>query len=98
MDGGPIGIPFITVPGDQPRVRRDLHYDDESDPGPYPVPANPPIEGGPDSDGDRHILVLDTGQCVLYELYFAFPSGGGGWHAGSGAVFDLSSHALRPNT
>jgi hypothetical protein len=97
-DGGPIGIPFVTVPGDQPRVPVTFDYDDESDPGPYPVPVNPPIEGGPDSEGDRHILVLDTGQCVLYELYYAFPKPGGGWHAGSGAVFDLGSHALRPNT
>ena len=98
-DGGPIGIPFVTVPApDQPRVSVTFDYDDESDPGPYPVPANPPIEGGPDSDGDRHILVLDTGECVLYELYYAFPKPDGGWHAGSGAVFDLSSNALRPNT
>jgi hypothetical protein len=97
-DGGPIGIPFVTVPGDQPRVSVTFDYDDESDPGPYPVPVNPPIEGGPDSDDDRHILVLDTGECVLYELYYAFPKPDGGWHAGSGAVFDLSSNELRPNT
>jgi len=97
-DGAPIGIPFVTVPGDQPGVPVTFDYDDESDHGLYPVPENPPIEGGPDSDGDRHILVLDTGHCLLYELYYAFPNGSGGWHAGSGAVFDLSSHALRPNT
>ena len=97
-DGGPIGIPFVTVPGNQPRVSVTFDYDDESDPGPYPVPVNPPIEGGPDSDGDRHILVLDTGECVLYELYYAFPKPDGGWHAGSGAVFDLRSNELRPNT
>jgi hypothetical protein len=97
-DGGPIGIPFVTVPGNQPGVPVTVDYDDESDPGPYPVPDNPPIEGGPDGDGDRHILVLDTGHCVLHELYYAFPKPGGGWHAGSGAVFNLSSNALRPDT
>jgi hypothetical protein len=62
------------------------------------VPANPPIEGGPNSDGDRHILVLDTAECVLYELYYAWPRSSGGWDAGSGAVFDLRSNALRPDT
>jgi hypothetical protein len=97
-DGGPIGIPFVTVSGSQPRVPVTFDYDDESDPGPYPVPSNPPIEGGADSDGDRHVLVVDTARCVLYELYYAHPQSGGGWHAGSGAVFDLRSNALRPDT
>ena len=97
-DGGPIGIPFVMVPADQLGVAVTFDYDDESDPGPYPIPADPPIEGGPNSGGDRHILVLDTGHCLLYELYYAFPSAGGGWHAGSGAVFDLISDVLRPDT
>jgi hypothetical protein len=97
-DGGPIGIPFVTVPGDQPRVPLSFDYDDESDPGPYPVPEDPPIEGGAESDGDRHILVLDADQCMLYELYYAWPRADGGWDAGSGAVFDLLSNALRPDT
>jgi hypothetical protein len=97
-DGGPIGIPFVTVPGSQPRVPVSFDYDDESDPGPYPVPSAPPIEGGPQSDGDRHILVVDTARCVLYELYYAYPRSDGGWDAGSGAVFDLRSNALRPDT
>jgi hypothetical protein len=97
-DGGPIGMPFVTVPGSQPRVPVTFDYADESDPGPYPVPANAPIEGGPQSTGDRHVLVVDTTQCVLYELYSAYPHAGGGWQAGSGAVFDLHSNALRPDT
>ena len=96
-DGGPIGIPFVTVPGAQPRVPVTFDYDDESDPGPYPVPAGAPIEGGPGSDGDRHVLVLDRDACVLYELFAAYPAGGG-WQAGSGAVFDLRSNALRPDS
>lgn len=94
--GGPIGIPFVIVPGSQPRVPVAFDYDDESDPGPYPIPPDAPIEGGPDSDGDRHILVLDRDHCVLYEVFYAFPDGEGGWWAGSGAVFDLRSNALRP--
>ena len=74
-------------------------WPDESDPGPYPIPPNPPIEGGPDSDGDRHVLVIDRDNCTLYELFAAVPqNGGASWTAGSGAVFDLSSNALRPDT
>jgi hypothetical protein len=95
-DGGPIGIPYVAVPGTQPKVDVTFGYDDESDPGPYPIPPTAPIEGGPSSDGDRHVLVMDRDHCALYELYRAFPQPDGSWHAGSGAVFDLSSHALRP--
>jgi hypothetical protein len=95
-DGGPIGIPYVVVPGSQPKVAVTFDYDDESDPGPYPVPASPPIEGGPAADGDRHVLVVDSGACRLYELYDAHPQSGGRWHAGSGAVWDLRSNALRP--
>jgi len=98
-DGGPIGIPYVIVPGTQPRVPVTFDYDDESDPGPYPIPPDAPIEGGAESDGDRHVLVVDRAACVLYELYYAFPVDGGvAWTAGSGAIYDLSSHALRPQT
>lgn len=95
-DGGPIGIPYVVVPQSQPLVPITFEYDDESDPGPYPIPPNPPIEGGPDSDGDRHVLVLVQGQCKLYETWSTYPDGGGAWHAGSGALFALTSNALRP--
>ena len=95
-DGGPIGIPYTTVPGSQPRVPVSFDYADESDPGPYPIPANPPIEGGAASTGDRHVLIVDRDGCKLYELYDADPQPDGSWHAGSGAVFDLTSNALRP--
>jgi hypothetical protein len=95
-DGGPIGIPYLVVPGDQPRVRVTFDYADESDPGPYPVPAHPPIEGGAASDGDRHVLLVDKGACRLYELYDAHPTSTSAWTAGSGAVWDLRSNALRP--
>jgi hypothetical protein len=97
--GSPIGIPYVDVPGTQASVPVSFTYDDESDPGPYPIPPDPPIEGGQDSDGDRHVLVLERDACILYELFYAWPlDGGSGWEAGSGAIFDLSSHALRPET
>jgi hypothetical protein len=71
-------------------------YDEESDPGPYPIPPDAPIEGGPLSSGDRHILVFDRDALLLYETWSTYPSGGG-WDAGSGAVFDVTrSSALRP--
>jgi len=95
-EGAPIGIPFVVVPGSQPRLPVDFLYDDESDPGPYPIPPDPPIEGGATSDGDRHVLIVDRDACRLYELFDARPvAGGSRWSAGSGAVFDLRSHALR---
>jgi len=97
-DGGPIGIPFNTVPGSQPKVPITFEYDDESDPGPYPIPPNPLIEGGNQSAGDRHILVLDTDNCILYETFSTYPDESGGWDAGSGAIFHLSQNDLRPLT
>jgi hypothetical protein len=96
-DGGPIGIPYTTVPGTQQRVPVSFTYADESDPGPYPVPANAPIEGGSGSTGDRHVLVVDRDACRLWELYSAYPqNGGSSWTAGSGATWDLNSNAMRP--
>ncbi len=96
-DGGPIGIPFITLPGTQTKYLASFLYADESDPGPYAVPLNAPIEGGAQSNGDRHAIALDTGSCVLYELYRAFP-GIDSWTGDSGAIFHLNSNALRPAT
>ncbi|HEX4332103.1 MAG TPA: FG-GAP-like repeat-containing protein [Usitatibacter sp.] len=99
--GSDFGIPFTSVPGTQAKVpiTFDEEAADESDPGPYPIPANAPIEGGADSDGDRHVLIVDRDNCKLYELDAAFPdSGTGGWDAYSGATFDLRSNALRPST
>jgi len=94
--GAPIGIPYVTVAGTQPRVPVTFDYDDESDRGPYPVPRDAPIEGGTQSDGDRHVLVVDRDNCVLYELFDAHPNSDGSWRAGSGAIFPLRSNALRP--
>jgi hypothetical protein len=94
-NGGPFGIPYIVVAGTTIPVPVTFEYDDESDPGPYPIPPAAPIEGGGSSSGDRHVLVLDRDNWVLYELFSAYPEGGG-WRAGSGAIFDLASNSLRP--
>jgi hypothetical protein len=95
-DGGPIGIPITYVPGGQPRVPVSFDYADDSDRGPYPIPRGALVEGGSAADGDRHVLVVDTGACKLYELWDAHPNPDGSWHAGSGAVFDLRGNGLRP--
>jgi len=95
--GAPIGIPYVVVAGTQPGVTvRFTAYGDESDPGPYPVPANAPIEGGPSSTGDRHVLVIDRDRNRLYELAVAVPNGDGSWNAACGAVFQLDSNTVRP--
>jgi len=95
--GHPNGIPFTVVGGDQPRVPVRFEYPDESDPGPYPVPPDAPIEGGADSRGDRHVLVVDRDDWKLYELFNARPDpGGASWSASSGAIFDLSTNTVRP--
>jgi hypothetical protein len=92
------GIPYAVVGPEQLRVPiRFTEFGEESDPGPYPVPNNAPIEGG-GGNGDRHVLVAQESSCTLYELYHAHRQRGrhGGWRAGSGAVWHLNSNALRP--
>ncbi|TDT15532.1 hypothetical protein BDK89_1103 [Ilumatobacter fluminis] len=90
------GIPYVVVPPDQPLVPVDyVAYGDESDPGPFPIPLDAPVEGGSAATGDRHVLAVRAGTCELFELYRAFPTGNR-WRADSGARFDLSSNALRP--
>ncbi len=100
-DNAPIGIPFVVVCGSQPKVQivfransTDGNYGDESDPGPYPIPLNAPIEGN--GTGDSHVLVVDKDNDMLYELYNASLNGDH-WEASSGAVFNLASDALRPD-
>jgi hypothetical protein len=91
-DGGPIGIPVTVVDSAQSTSWVDFRYDGESDPGPYPIPPDIAIEGGPDADGDRHAIIVERDSCTLYELFDLWPS----WDAGSGAIWDLRSNALRP--
>ena len=97
-NGAPNGIPYIVVSGTQSRVTINFTaYGDESDPGPYPIPPNAPIEGGPNSSGDRHVIVIDRDNWKLYEMFSAFPvNNGASWNAACGATFDLNSNALRP--
>ena len=86
------GIPYVVVGSNQPRVPvRYTDYGDESDPGPFPIPADAPIEGG----SDRHVLVVQSGSCELFELFDAHRTATG-WDAASGARYDLRSNALRP--
>ena len=87
------GIPYNVVSAATPTSTVSFSYSSESDHVPYPIPASPLIEGG----SDRHLLMVDPGQCRLWELFAASRSGGT-WHAGSGATWDLTSNALRPDT
>ncbi|HEY6055882.1 MAG TPA: hypothetical protein VIU86_18270 [Gaiellaceae bacterium] len=92
-EGSPIGIPYNVVTAKQHKVRVGFEYADESDKGPYPIPARPKIEGG----SDHHILIVDKEACRLYELGGA-QLRGGRWHAWAGAIWNLRSNALRPAT
>jgi hypothetical protein len=93
------GIPYEVVGPGQPKVPVKFGaYKSESDPGPYPIPADAAIEGGgKKGKGDKHVLVMQEGSCIDYELYKAARNTKGeGWKASSGAVFDLRSDTLRP--
>ena len=106
-NGAPNGIPYVVVGPDQPKVPVTFEYADESDKGTqpigvkpapnvgwYPIPADAPIEGGPASKGDRHVIVLDYPNKLLYETWSSYKAGAG-WKAGSGAIFDLTTNKLR---
>jgi hypothetical protein len=103
-EGRPMGIPWVSVSPDQPDV--PIHFapfgdeteaaGDESDPGPYPIPKDAPIEGGPEATDDRHVIIVQEDICTLYELYKAAPNADGSWNAVSGARFDLRNNDLRP--
>jgi len=87
------GIPYALVPGTQAKVPIQFDEEEQSDPGPYPIPPNAPVEAG----GDAHVLIIDQDNCKLYEMdeaQFNNP----GWSCFSGAIFDLNSNALRPDT
>ena len=92
-DFGPKGaIPYVVVPPGQPKVPvRFTRGASESDPGPYPIPPDAPVEPG----SDRHVIAIQRGECRLYELFDAAPQPDGSWVASSGAVFDLRSNRLR---
>lgn len=99
-DGDPIGIPYVVVCSSQSKIpvayranNYDGNYGDESDPGPFPIPLNAPIEGN--GNGDSHVIAVDIDNKKLYELYNA-STNGNEWDASSGAVFDLQANDLRP--
>lgn len=92
-NGGRIGIPWTGVDAGQARVPMSFYYDDESDPGPYPIPADAPVEAG----SDHHVIVVDRSECQLYESFDSARQVDGSWTAGSGARWDLRSNALRPD-
>ena len=93
----PYGIPYTVVTDAHPKVGVAFQYASESDPGPYPFGPDTPIEGGQNASGDRHAIMVDASSCTLYELYDAQYSGSGST-AGSGAIWNLNSDALRPAT
>jgi hypothetical protein len=92
--GFPYGIPYGIVPSSHSKIYLSFDYAGESDKGPYPFDGNTKIEGGPSAGGDRHAIMIDSGTCTLYELYNARYSSR---HAGSGAIWKLSSNSLRPS-
>ena len=94
-DGGPIGIPITVVGKSQPKSVVRFEYADESDRGPYPIPAGVRIEGGAAADGDRHALIVDRDACRLYEL-FALRRVDGRWDGRLGSIWNLRSNRLRP--
>ncbi|TMA38192.1 MAG: hypothetical protein E6J82_17995, partial [Deltaproteobacteria bacterium] len=90
--GGQYGQPFVVVPADQARVPMSFLYASQSEPGPYPFPRDLPIQ----ANEDRHATVLVRDECRIYETYNTYASGSG-FHADSGAIFDLASGAPRPD-
>jgi hypothetical protein len=93
-NGYAIGIPYNLVAGTQPKVAIKFDYAGESNPGPYPIPTAPKIEGG----SDHHVLIVDKDNCFLYETWDTSKNPDGSWRAGSGAIFKLNSNTLRKDT
>jgi hypothetical protein len=96
IDGAPFGMPVTTIPAGQATTKVSFEYGGESDKGPYRIPKTAKIEGGRNAGGDRHVIVLDSSACKAYELFAARTNADGSWRAGSGAIYDLRSNALRP--
>jgi len=95
-NGAPNGIPYRVINGSEAPVKiLYTAYGDESDPGPFPIPLDAPIEGGPSGSGDRHVIAVDTANGKLYEIYSAFPQADH-WQAQSGAEFDLTINDHHP--
>jgi hypothetical protein len=96
-DNQKLGMPINVVHANQPKVPVSFLYSAESDKGPYPIPADALIQHSQNSTGDRHLIVVDVDNGLLYEIYRAFPNGTGGWKGDSGAIFDLKTNKQRPD-
>jgi hypothetical protein len=86
------GIPYNTVPGSQRKLTVRFDYGSQSDHVGYPIPRRPRIEAG----SDHHMLIVNSGTCKLYEMWNVRHTRRG-WRAGSGAVWKMTSNALRPD-
>jgi hypothetical protein len=86
------GIPYNTVPGSQRKLTVRFDYSSQSDHVGYPIPRRPRIEAG----SDHHMLIVNSGTCKLYEMWNVRHTRRG-WRAGSGAVWKMTSNALRPD-
>lgn len=95
-DGPNDGIPITVVSPRHHKVKVGFDYADESDRVRYPLGHDTRIEGGRNSDGDRHAIVVTRRTCRLSETWDTRVSHGR-WHAGSGATWSLRSDALRPD-
>lgn len=91
------GIPFSVIHANTKRVKVNFDYRDDSDLGNYPIPSTASIEGGPNSDGDRHVILIDQDRCLLFELWNSHSNPDGTWNAGSGVKMDLTDNLLRPD-
>lgn len=95
-DGPNYGIPITVVTSRHARVPVTFQYASESDRVRYPLGADTKIEGGRNSAGDKHAIIVDKSACRLYETWNTrFVNGK--WQAGSGATWSLRSNALRPD-
>lgn len=97
VEGQPFGIPITVTDAEVPETKVTLDNPEESETSGYRIPRDARVENGPASDGDRHVVVWDRRLCRSYELFDAEQQGPEAWHAGSGAIFDLRSHELRPD-
>ncbi len=105
------GANYIIIPPKQPKIDVRIEYKGESDPGPYPIPVDLPVEGWPEfwtknaptleqvqrvGEGDRHAVIIDPVSRMLYEFYNTRLTDAG-WTAVCAAVYNLDSNKLRPD-
>ena len=96
-NGAPNGVPYVVVSANQPKVPITFYENvRESDPGPFPIPPGTQVQSGNKASGDRHLIIIDGDNWILYEMFGAYPlEDGKGWRCGSAAVFDLNKASTR---